>query len=407
MKKTTRIVMLAALAAMASGLAACGEKGGDGKLKMALICLHGESSTYDANFINAFKAACEELGCEYDIKTNVGETNDCYIAAKEYAEDGYDIVFADSFDHEKFIMQAAEEYPEVQFCHATGVNAATAGLDNFGDAFASIYEGRYLAGVVAGMKLKEMDEGGKLKAENKDAQGNIKVGYVGAFPYAEVKSGYTSWFLGVRSVMPNVTMEVTFTNSWYNVGLEKTGAETLIARGAALISQHADSMGAPSACETAGVPNVSYNGSTADQCPETYLVSSKINWAPYYKYVYNQVKEGKPVAKDWTGTFATDSVQITELGKNVAAGTAEAIADVKAKLLDGTLKVFDASKFTVGGAAPTNANCAPSKQFTFNYPDGTEFIKDGYYHESEYRSAPSFDVDIDGIINLGDVPAEE
>jgi basic membrane protein A len=361
--------------------------------KVGLICLHDENSTYDLNFINGFKEAMDSLGIaesDYMIKTNIPEGQECYDAAADLADAGCTVIFADSFGHEDYMIQAAKEFPEVQFCHATGTKAHTEGLDNYHNAFASIYEGRYLAGVAAGMKLAEMKEAGKLKA---DAP---KMGYVGAYTYAEVVSGYTSFYLGAKSIVPDVTMDVTFTGSWYDETAEKEGATKLIDGGADLISQHADSMGAPTACENAGVPNVSYNGSTVDACPNTFIVSSRINWAPYYEYVVNCVQGGEAIDPDYTGSLATDSVMLTEINEAVAAaGTADKIKELEAQLLDGTLHVFDTSTFTVDGK-PVDSYKA-DVDTDANYEGDTEVISDGYFHESEYRSAPYFDLQIDGI----------
>ncbi len=362
-------------------------------LKVGFIFLHDENSTYDLNFMNAAKEACEALGVESVFKTNIPEDQSCYEAAAELADAGCNIVFADSFGHEDYIIQAAKEFPEVQFCHSTGTKAHTEGLDNYHNAFASIYEGRYLAGVAAGLKLNEMIDNGDFAAED------AKIGYVGAFTYAEVVSGYTSFFLGARSVCPTATMEVTFTGSWYDETAEKEAANKLIANGCKLVSQHADSMGAPTACETAGVPNVSYNGSTISACPNTFIVSSRIDWAPYYKFVINAVANGETIPADWTGTLATGSVVLTEVNEAAAAaGTADKIAEVKAALEAGTIHVFDTANFTVGGETLTSymadVNTDP------NYEADTEVILDGYFHESEMRSAPYFDLRIDGITLL-------
>lgn len=363
------------------------------EIKVGFIFLHDENSTYDLNFINAAKAACEALGLsedQYVLRTNVPEGQECYDAAADLADDGCNIVFADSFGHEDFMIQAAREFPEVQFCHATGTKAHTEGLDNFHNAFASIYEGRYLAGIAAGMKLNEMIEAGEITAEQ------AKMGYVGAFTYAEVISGYTSFYLGAKSVCPSVTMDVTFTGSWYDETAEKEGANNLIAGGCVLISQHADSMGAPTACEDAGVPNVSYNGSTVDACPNTFIVSSRINWEPYFEYMINCVVNGETIAADWTGTIATGSVELSEVNEAAAAeGTVEAIEAAKAELEAGTLHVFDVNTFTVGGETKTSymADVDTDPDYT---PD-TEAIVDGYFAESTFRSAPYFDLQIDGI----------
>ena len=364
--------------------------------KVGFIFLHDENSTYDLNFMNAAKAACEELGLsedQYIFKTNIAESQECQEAAEELADAGCNIIFADSFGHESFLLAAAKEFPEVQFCHATGTMAHTEGLSNFHNAFASIYEGRYLAGVAAGMKLNEMIEAGEFTADE------AKIGYVGAFTYAEVVSGYTSFFLGARSVCPTATMEVTFTGSWYDETAEKEAANKLIADNCKLISQHADSMGAPTACETAGVPNVSYNGSTVDACPNTFIVSSRIDWAPYYVYAITAAMNGEAIDADWTGTLATGSVVLTDVNEAVAAaGTVEKLAEVKAALEDGSVHVFDTATFTVDGAVVDSfmADIDTDPDYT---PD-TEVVSDGYVHESEFRSAPYFTLRIDGITLL-------
>ncbi|MDE6124714.1 MAG: BMP family ABC transporter substrate-binding protein [Eubacterium sp.] len=375
-------------------------------VKIGFICLHDENSTYDLNFINAAKEAVETLGLskdQYIIKTGVPEGQECKEAADDLVDSGCTIIFADSFGHEDYIIQAAQENPDVQFCHATGTRAHTEGLDNYHNAFASIYEGRYLAGIAAGMKLNEMIAAGKFSADE------AKMGYVGAYTYAEVISGYTAFFLGAKSVCPTVTMEVTFTGSWYDEAKEKEGANKLIANGCKLISQHADSMGAPTACEAAGIPNVSYNGSTIDACANTFIVSSRINWAPYFEYIIKQNAAGQAIDKDWTGTLATDSVVLTDINEAVAAqGTADAIAEAKAKLQANTLHVFDTSTFTVTVTDSKNVNAkvdADGRMTSYMadvdtdaaYTGDTEAVVDGYFAESKDRSAPYFDVQIDGI----------
>ena len=398
------LAMLLALV-MALSLVACGEKkddtqgNGDGdstaaKVKVGFITLHDENSTYDKNFIDAAKEACANLGLveneDYFIKTNVGETEQCAEVAADLVDAGCNIIFADSFGHEPYMIEVAKANPEVQFCHSTGTRAHTEGLANYHNAFASIYEGRYLAGIAAGMKLNAMIEAGDIKAEE------AKMGYVGAFTYAEVVSGYTSFYLGAKSVCPTVTMDVTFTGSWYDETLEKEGAEKLIQGGCKLISQHADSLGAPTACENAGVPNVSYNGSTQAACPNTYIISSRINWAPYYEMCIKAVMDGTAIDADWTGTLATNSVVLTDLNTTVAAeGTAEAIAAATEKLEKGEIHVFDCSTFTVKGEALTSYKADVDTDDAYT-PD-TEVVHDGYFSESEFRSAPYFDLQIDGI----------
>ena len=404
---------------MALTLVACGsdtdkDTKTESKVKVGFITLHDDQSTYDKNFITAAKEACQKLGLveneDYFIKTNVEEGQKCYETAVDLAEQGCNIIFADSFGHEPYMIEAAKQYKDVQFCHSTGTRAHTENLPNYHNAFASIYEGRYLAGIAAGMKLNAMVADGTIKSNE------LKMGYVGAYTYAEVVSGYTSFYLGAKSVCPDVTMEVTFTGSWYSETLEKEAAQLLISNGCKLISQHADSFGAPSACQAAGVPNVSYNGSTKEQGPDTYIISSRINWAPYYEYAIQCVMNGETIKTDWTGSLKTGSVELAELNTNVAAEGTQAAIDAAAKKLEsGELHVFDTSTFTTSVASnPFKADFltvdADGHVTSYKadvdtdqaYTGDTEVIHDGYFAESEARSAPYFDLAIDGITRLNE-----
>lgn len=374
-------------------------------VKVGLICLHDSSSTYDKNFIDAMNSAVSELGDKVDgaaiIKTGVKEEIDAYNAAKDLVKQGCNVIFADSFGHEPFILDAAKEWPEVTFCHATGTQAKVAGVKNFHNAFASIYEGRYLAGYAAGLKLQRMIDNHELK-DNNYRNGNVILGYVGAYPYAEVVSGYTSWFLGVREVVSNVVMDVTFTSSWYDFDQEKAGAHALALSGAAIISQHADSMGAPGECESLGVPNVTYNIPLDKECPNTYLGYSKIDWAPYYKNVitsmYNGVGIEGEVNNNFTGNLETGSVKYDVKDKDDLA----IVKEIEAELKNGTRKVFDCSKFTVDGEHLTSHTADVDDHGDWVPETEAIMVENGitFFNESAYRSAPYFDLNIDGITKL-------
>lgn len=417
MKLTKKVlaVLLATLMVVVAAFAGCSaSKGNDDAkdaststdaktVKFGLITLHDENSTYDKNFIAAAQEAAEACGVELVQKNNIEEGQAAYEAAAELVDEGCNLILADSFGHEDYIIQAAKEFTDVQFLHATGTKAHTENLPNYHNAFSAIYEGRFLAGVAAGEKLNQMIADKKITADQ------AKLGYVGAYTYAEVISGYTSFYLGAKSVCPSATMKVTFTGSWYDETAEKEAAQKLINDGCVVISQHADSMGAPTACEKAGVPNVSYNGSTESACPNTFIVSSRINWAPYYEHCIKAVQEGKEIEADWVGTLADNSVCLTDFGaKATADGTAEAVEKAKKGLEDGTIHVFDTSTFTVTVTKDKNVNAkvdADGHLTSYmadvdtdaNYTPDTEAVSDGYFHESEYRAAPYFDIQIDGI----------
>ena len=393
MKKIVSLVLILAMALICT--AAFAEGIPADQIKVGYIFVGDENEGYTAAHYEGAKAMMAALGLTDDqviIKWTIPETEACYDAAVDLAEAGCNIIFANSFGHETYMMQVAAEYPDIQFCHATGYQAASSGMSNMHNYFDSIYEARYVGGVVAGMKLNEMIANGVITEDN------CTIGYIGAFPYAEVISGFTSFFLGVRSVCPAATMEVKYTNSWASFDLEKEAADALInSQNCVLISQHADTTGAPTACEESGVPIVGYNISMIATAPTTALTSASNNWGSYYTYAVDCVIKGEEIATDWCQGYAEGAVCITELNEAACAeGTAEKVAEVEAAIKDGTLHVFDTSTFTVGGET--------LEDLIANNPDYAkyaDYVSDGYFHESELASAPAFDLIIDGVVAIG------
>lgn len=362
-------------------------------IKVGIIYIGDENEGYTAAHMAGIDEMMKNLGLSENQvieKTNISEDEACYDAAVDLADQGCNIIFATSFGHETYILQAAAEYPDIQFCHATGYQAKSSGLANVHNYFTAVYESRYVSGVVAGLKLNEMIESGKITADK------AKMGYVGAYPYAEVVSGYTSFYLGAKSVCPSVTMEVQYTNSWADMAGENEVAKQLIAGGAVLISQHADTTGAPTACEEANVPCVGYNVDMTSVAPDNALTSATINWGPYYTYAVKSVIDGTAIATDWCQGFADGAVAISTLNdKAVVQGTAEKVAEVEAALKDGSLKVFDTSTFTVQGSKIEDLI-----KDNADFSKYSDYVSDGYFHESEVISAPAFDLRIDGITEL-------
>lgn len=393
MKKIVSLVLVLAMALICSAAFAEGGIPAD-QIKVGYIYIGDENEGYTAAHYEGAKEMMAELGLSEDqviIKWNIPETEEAYDAAVDLAEAGCNIIFANSFSFESYVIQAASEYPDVQFCHATGFQAASSGLSNMHNYFTSIYEARYVSGVVAGLKLNAMIADGTITEDT------CKIGYVGAFPYAEVISGYTSFFLGVRSVCPSATMDVKFTNSWASFDLEKEAAEALVAQGCVLIAQHADTTGAPTACQALGVPCVGYNVSMNEVAPDSALTSSSNNWGIYNTYAVKSVIDGTPIDVDWCQGLAQGAVLITELNeKTVAEGTAEKVAEVEAAIIDGSTHVFDTATFTVGGEKLEDLIASNA-----DYAKYEAYVSDGYFHESELASAPAFDIAIDGITMLG------
>lgn len=387
----------------------------DGGFKVGVILVGDETEGYTVSHINGIKEAAKELGMsdsQIEWKYSIPETGACLDAAMDLVAKGCSVVVSNSYGHQTYMAEAAEQYPDITFISMTGDFAAVSGIPNFKNAFTAVYEARYVSGVVAGMKLAELLDSGTLTADAQpdsfDADGNVKIGYVGAYNYAEVVSGYTAFYLGVKSIVPNVVMEVNYTNSWFDIDKEAAAAEALIANGCVIIGQHADSTGAPSATEKqlkAGkiCYSVGYNVDMIDTAPTAALTSPTNVWEVYYEHAFKTLMDGGNLETDWAKGYSDGAVKITALGSSCAAGTAEKVAEVEAALKAGTLHVFDTSTFTVGGetvtSTPIDLTYMDWSTMTPIYEGPTvEAITNGYFSESTHRSAPYFALRIDGII---------
>lgn len=392
MKKALALV-LALMMVLSLGAVAHADGVAASDLKIGYILIGNEEDGYSANHLNALWTAMDACGLDRSqafIKYNIPESNDAYEAAVDLAEQGCNVIFATSFGHESYIQMVAEEYPEIEFCHATGTAASLVNLPNFHNYFTAVFEGRYVSGIVAGLKMNEMIAAGQFTADE------AKMGYVGAFPYAEVISGYTAFYLGARSVCPSVTMEVRYTNSWSDMASEKTAAEALIANGCKLISQHADTIGAPTACEAAGVPCVGYNVDMIAVAPNTALISPYCLWSAYVEFVLKAMINGDEIPADWCGGFKDGAVKMTALNTAIAPeGAQEAVDTAIAQIEAGELQVFATNTFTVNGEEITSALAIDTDGDWVN--DRDEAVFDGAFHESYFRSAPYFAFIVDGV----------
>ena len=438
MKKLLSLVLV--LAMTAALMVGCGSSKDSGKadgLKVGCIMVGDKQETYTKAHIDGIIEAAKELGIkETDLiwKYTVGEDDSCSKAAKELIGNGCSLIIANSYGHQDYIAKVAKENPKVNFVSMTGDFAAISGLDNMYNAFTNVYESRYVSGVVAGMKIKELADANKISKKSIDKDGNVKVGYVGAYPYAEVVSGYTAFFLGIQSVYKKVAMEVYYTNSWFDPKKEAAAADKFIKDNCLIIGQHADSTGAPSTIQKAKdngtlVYSVGYNMSMLDVAKTAALTSPLNNWKVYYKDLFQAVLDGKDIPQDWAEGYAKDAVSISELGPEVAKGTDAKVKEVEKGIKDGSIKVFDTKNFTITGKNvaltkdPVKGSVVDLKltkegQVTkatkdFSYFDFSgakpklvykgdvkDTIKDGEFSESTLRSAPYFSLRIDGITEL-------
>ena len=391
MKKS--LVAVVATAVLVGALfSGCSKKESSGaSFKVGVIYIGDENEGYTEAHMKGIQEMKKSLGltdAQVIEKKCIPEDEKAYDAAIDLAEQGCKYIIGTSFGHESYLIQVAKEYPDIVFAHATGYQAGLSGLKNMHNFMPSVYQSRYVSGVVAGLKLNDMIASGKITAAQ------AKIGYVGAYPYAEVVSGYTSFFLGVRSVCPSATMEVRYTNSWADMTLEKETAEALIAAKCVLISQHADTTGAPTACEARGVPCVGYNVDMIAVAPNAALTSAALNWGAFYTMSAKAVMAGESFDVDWSKGYSEGAVYTTAINSKVATADAQAKVDsVVNGIINGSVKVFDTATFTVGGKSIETLIAEGG-----DFAKYAAYVKDGAFNEQNGFAAPAFDLRIDGIV---------
>lgn len=356
-------------------------------VKVGMICIGDENDQgYTYNFIRGQEAATEALAAEginveWVVKYNIGEDSTCEDANIELADEGCQLIFNTSYGFEDYMLKVAADYPEIQFVACTNQQSAVDSLDNTHNAFANIYEGRYLAGVVAGMKVQQLIDEGTITADE------AVIGYVGAFPYAEVISGFTAFYLGAKSVCPSVTMKVKYVNSWSDATEEANAARALCDEGCVLISQHSDNTTPATAAQEAGAFHCGYNNDMTGVAPEASLISTRIDWSVYMEYAISAVANGENFDQDWTDNMADGAVVLTQLNEAIAApGTQEAIEKAEADLAGG-MHVF---------AGPLSGHDHWDPSVTWNIGEGEYFAESDLSQEGGL-SAPQFAWIIDGI----------
>lgn len=366
------------------------------KVKVGLVCIGDENDQgYTYNFMRGKESATEVLASkgievEWLIKWNLVEGDPVAVANEELAEEGVSIIFNNSYGHEPAMLTVAPQYPNIQFVGMTNEGSSKDDLKNTHNVFSTIYEGRYLAGVAAGLKMNQLIDEGTIKPEE------AVIGYVGAYSFAEVISGMTAYYLGAKSVCPSATMKVQFVGSWSDATAEADAAKALVDMGCVMISQHSDNTTPATAAQNGKVFHTGYNNDMTGVAPEASIIGTRIDWTNYFVYAIESVVNGVEMDQDWCNNMAEGGVVMTKLNEAIAApGTAEKLAEVEKGLKDGSIQVFDTSTFTVEGKEVTHAFAIDTDgDFT---ADSEEAVFDGAFHESYFQSAPYFALQIDGI----------
>lgn len=368
MKK--KILALVMAAAMTLGLTACG--GGDSSsagsaastgsqsagsasnvsasdFKVGAIYINKKSDTAGYTYAHhtGITKAMEALGMDVDKQlfivdevpeddTQVGAAVDTLVG------EGCNIIFGISFGYLNEMEVKAEEYPDVIFSHATGFKSNETNYNNY---FGRIYQARYLAGLAAGLKSLET--------------GNNNVGYVSAYDteYAETCSGINGFTLGVQAVNPEATVYVKELGTWTDEVNEYAFAEELInSYNCGVIAQHCDSAQPQLAAEKAGVFGCGYNSDMTKDAPNAHLTAPVWNWDVYYKLAIETAMacEGdasqfveKMGGEAWYGGLAEGFVDVSPLSDNCAAGTQDAIDQVRELIVSGAWDVFSGVKLKV------------------------------------------------------------
>lgn len=431
MKRVWRTVLVGLLVLLLGGCASHNQtpdKKADkiSNFKIGVLLIGDETEAYSKAHIDGIKKAAKALKIsEENIKwmERVEESEDCFEKTGELVDEGCSLIISDSYRLQDYMEEAAEKFPEVSFVAMAGDYAAISGLNNFYNAYTKVYEARYVSGVVAGMKLAELDAQGKIPKEGYNESGKVRVGYIGTVSCPEVVSGYTAFYLGICSVFPNAALEVQYTNSWSDDDGEATAADWLLKSGCVMFGQHADSIGIAETIEHA-LENgqtaycVGYNADALGVAPKAALTSVTNDWSVYYKALFASALTGTEIPQDWSKGMEDGAVAITKLGPDVAKGTAQKIADVQNEIKEGTLHVFDSSTFTVEGRQITPEDAMVDLSYKegedgsviYEGPKLSALVTDklgSYFEESELRSAPYFNLKIDGIIELNALTSEE
>jgi basic membrane protein A len=238
---------------------------------------------------------------------------------RQFAQDGYDVIFTTSFGYMDPTINVAQDFPDTTFIHISGFKTA----DNVGTGFGKIEEPRFVSGQLAGMMTE-----------------SNQIGYVAAFPIPEVIRGINAFTLGVREVNPEATVRVVWTNTWFDPAKERQAAEALLDGGADVIAQHQDTAGPQQAAEDRGLYGVGYNADMAPLAPGAVLTSAIWNWAPYYIDIVESVMNGTWESEQYWGGWQDGVVDMAPIADFVPDDIRTAIEEEVARFKSGEETIY-------------------------------------------------------------------
>lgn len=279
---------------------------------------------------------------------NVPETADAERVIRQMINDGNKLIFGTSFGYMNYMQKLAKEYPDVKFEHATGYKSAP-NMTNYNIRF---YEGRYLAGMLAGGATKS----------------NV-IGYVAPFPIPEVLQGINAFTLGAKSVNPKIQVKVVWTNAWYDPPKDTDSAKTLIGQGADVLTQHTNTSAVASAAEAAGKMVIPYNSDMKSVAPNAQIAALVLNWGPYYAKKINQALENKWDNKPVWMHLKEGAISLENISDKVPADVVKKMEEVKAKINSGEFHPFTGPIKTNEGkeAVKAGETLPDDKLVTMNY----------------------------------------
>lgn len=280
-------------------------------------CMDG---SWGQSHYEGMEKSAKELNLNVQYRENVPQDERCETIIEELIEEGCEIIICNSFNYSEWMLEMADKHPEIYFFHATGIEERK----NLSTYFGRIYQMRYLSGIVAGLQTETNE-----------------IGYVAAFPIDEVNRGINAFTLGVRSVNPEATVYVEWSDSWTGETETEAATEALLnSHNIDVLAMHSDSNKVLEVAEERGVWSIGYNMDNSEKYPNTFLTAAVWDWDNFYAPRILECLQGKFQGKHYWEGIETGIISLAPLTSHVKEGIAETVAEAEEKLKSGSYDVF-------------------------------------------------------------------